>query len=306
MSVYGFENVTPFQEIRVDGVAKDIVIDGDNLVIGTDSGKLQVYDYVRKEFVKEISIPDIKDFTGETISARVASVDCVDGKYLLLSDSGIGGYADLRIHENNKTRSIFSAEDKRPIIKARFIDKDHLFIAYLSNEVSLIDINSKKETYRVQLSESKFSDFSLNNEKTLAAVGCESGEIAVVDTRSGKILRRLSGLNLDSVYKVDIKNGYVSGAGQDRRGSWYNVKTGKGSYFQGSFLVYATALSPSAKRVAYALDEKNNISVFDMETGLKIALLKGQKSTLNTIIFKDENTLFSSSDDDTVMMWKIK
>jgi len=306
MSVYGFENVTPFQEIRVDGVAKDIVIDGDNLVIGTDSGKLQVYGYVRKEFVKEISIPDIKDFTGETISARVASVDCVDGKYLLLSDSGIGGYADLRIHENNKTRSIFSAEDKRPIIKARFIDKDHLFIAYLSNEVSLIDINSKKETYRVQLSESKFSDFSLNNEKTLAAVGCESGEIAVVDTRSGKILRRLSGLNLDSVYKVDIKNGYVSGAGQDRRGSWYNVKTGKGSYFQGSFLVYATALSPSAKRVAYALDEKNNISVFDMETGLKIALLKGQKSTLNTIIFKDENTLFSSSDDDTVMMWKIK
>ena len=48
------------------------------------------------------------------------------------------------------------------------------------------------------------------------------------------------------------------------------------------------------------------IFLYTMSTKTKIAELQGQKSTLNTIIFKDENTLFSSSDDETVMMWRLK
>ncbi len=304
--LFGVEKYAPVQEIHIDGAAKDMVVRGDHLIIGTDNGKLQVYDYVKKKFVKEISIPSIKDFMGDTISARVASVDRIDGRYLLLSDSGIGGYANLRIHENNETRTILGPEDKKPIIKARFIDKDHVLLAYLSNEVSLLDINTKKEIYRTQLSESKFSDFALTNDRKLAAFGCESGEIAVIDTGTGKILHRFNELNLDNVYRVDIKSDHVVGAGQDRRGTWYNIKNGKGGFVAGDFLIYATALSPSAQRVAYALDEKNNITILDMMTHSKIALLEGQKSTMVSIVFKDENTLFSASDDDTVMMWKIK
>jgi WD40 repeat protein len=296
----------PVQEIRINGAAKDIVLHGNRLIVGTDHGRLQVYDYVEKKFVKEIRIPDIKDFMGDTISARVASVDYMDGRYLLLSDSGVGGYADLRIHEDNVTRSILDENDKRPVIKVRFLDKDHVVMAYLSNEVSLLDLRNKKEIYRVQLSESKFSDMALNEDRTLMAVSCESGEIAVLETKTGKILRRLSGINLDNVYKVDIKKDYVSGAGQDRRASWYNWRSGKGGYFPGNFLIYATGLSPSARRVAYAMDEQNDITVFDLGSGSRIALLKGQKSTLNAIVFKDDTTLFSASDDDTVMMWRIK
>jgi len=54
------------------------------------------------------------------------------------------------------------------------------------------------------------------------------------------------------------------------------------------------------------MDEQNNISVYNSATKSKLIILKGQKSTLNSIIFADENTIFSASDDDTVIMWKIK
>jgi len=54
------------------------------------------------------------------------------------------------------------------------------------------------------------------------------------------------------------------------------------------------------------MDEKNNISIYDTISKSKIALLKGQKSTLNVIIFKDENRLFSASDDSTILVWNIK
>jgi len=232
------------------------------------------------------------------------STDIIDDTYLLLSDSGKGGYSNLYLYDGT-LKQIFSAEDKRAIIKARFIDKTHILLGYLSNEVSLLDINTKKERYKVQLSESKFSDFALNEKKTQAVFSCESGELSVVDIQTGKILKVLKGQNVDNVYKVDFKHGIVSAAGQDQRGAIYDVASGKGDYIKAHFLIYATALSPSASKVAFAMDEQNNISIFHTQTKSKIALLKGQKSTLNVIIFKDENRLYSASDDSTVMVWDL-
>ena len=298
--------ITPALKIGVKATAKDIVIVGENLLIATDGGVVQVYDIKTEKFIKEIPLPKVKDFMGDAIAARIHSVDFFEGRYLLLSDSGKGGYSNLWIHENNVTKQLFNEKAKRAIIKARFIDKDHILLGYLGNEASLFDIPSKKELYHVSLSPSKFSDFALNEDRSRAVYSCESGVLNVIDTKTGKITKVLEGINLDNVYKVDFKQGIVSGAGQDRRGSLYDVKTGKGDFIQGKFLIYATGLSPSAKKVAFAMDEENNIWVYDRETKSRIALLKGQKSTLNAIIFKDEDTLFSASDDDTVMMWKLK
>ena len=298
-------SITPVQAIHIDGNAKDMVVHAPLVYIGTSHGKLQVYDYKKKAFVKEIVLPKIKDFMGDLIFAAAASIDYMDGRYLLLSDSGEKGYSDLWIHENDVTRKLLSAKDKKTLVKARFIDKDHILLGFLSNEAALLDVKTKKELYRVQLSESKFSDFAVNQDRTQAVFSCESGAISVIDTHSGKVLKELEGINKDNVYKVDFQGDYVSAAGQDRRAAYYKVSTGQGNFFQASFLIYATGLSPSAAKVAFAMDENNNITVYNLHTRAKIALLKGQKSTLNTIVFVDENTLFSGSDDDTVLMWKL-
>jgi WD40 repeat protein len=297
--------ITPTMTIEVNGTAKDMVLDGNNLVIATDMGHIEVYNIEENRTVKQISIPNIKDFVGDEIPARVMSTDVIDGKYLLLSDSGKNGYSNLFIYDKNLTQ-ILSPENKSAIIKARFIDKEHILLGYLSNEVSLLDLKSRKELYRVQLSESKFSDFALNEDKSQVVFSCESGVLNLVDVKSGKVIKELKGQNVDNVYRVDFKKDTVVGAGQDRRGSIYNVKTGKGSYIAGNFLIYSTALTPSASKVAFSMDEKNNITIYDILTKSKIAILQGQKSTLNVMIFKDENRLFSASDDSTIMVWNIK
>ena len=302
----GAVTLSPVDQIVVDGSAKDIVLDGSMLYIGTDTGKMQSYNMQTRQFGAEVQFPDIKDFMGDTIHTRVSSLDTMDGRFVMLTDSGIGGYANIWMRENNITTKLISHEDKRTIVKIRFIDKDHILFGYLSNEASLFDIKAKKEIYRVQLTESKFSDLALNNDRSMAAFGCESGEITVIDTHTGKTIKVLSGINKDNTYKVDFKNGMVSGAGQDRRGSLYDLSTGKGEFIEGSFLIYATGLSPSAKRVAFAVDEQNNIAVYKSSTLSKKYLLKGQKSTLNAIVFIDEDTIVSGSDDDTVMVWKLK
>jgi WD40 repeat protein len=309
LSIAWLESATVFSpvlEIGVNGTTKDMVLYEKELLVGTDNGVLQVYDYKEKVFTKTITLPEIQDFMGDMIAPRVFSVDRIDGRYLLLSESGKGGYVNLWVHENNVTRQLLDASDKKAAIKARFINKEQILLGYLSNEAALFDIKSKKELYRVQLSESKFSDFALNEAKTQAVFSCESGVLNVIDTQRGKVYKVLEGMNVDNVYKVDFKQGIVSAAGQDRRAALYDVLMSTGEYIEASFLIYATGLSPSAKRVAFAMDEKNNISIYRRSDKSKIAELQGQKSTLNNIIFKDENTLFSSSDDNTVMMWKLK
>ena len=305
ISLFAADTLTPIATIVINGTAKDMVLDQNRLVIATDMGHIEVYDAKSREKIKEISIPDVKDFMGDIMPARVMSADVIGEQYLLLSDSGKGGYSDLYLFKEGKISKLIGPEDKEAIIKARFIDETHILLGYLSDEVALLDTQSKKELYRTQLRESKFSDFMLNEEKTQAVFACESGILSVVDIKSGKVVTELEGQNVDNVYKVDYKSGLVSAAGQDRRGALYDVKSKKGSYIEGEFLIYATALSPSAKKVAFAMDEKNNISIYNTSSKSKIALLKGQKSTLNVIIFQDENRLFSASDDNSIMVWDL-
>jgi WD40 repeat protein len=298
--------IKPNMQIKVEGNAQDIILQNDDLIIATDAGVVIRYDVNDKKVVKKIKIPTIKDFMGDTINAKIFSVDYIDGRYMFLSDSGQGGYSNLWIHENNQTTKIISHEYKGAIIKARLIDKDHVLLGFLGNEAVLYDLKNKKNIYKTQLDPSKFSDFALNEDKTKAAYGCESGAITVIDVKTGKVLKKLEGINKDNVYKVAFNKDIITGAGQDRRGSFYDLRSGKGDFFEGSFLIYATALSPSSKKAAFAMDENNDITIYDLSTKTELNKLHGQKSTLNSIIFKDEDTIFSASDDDTVMMWKLK
>jgi len=305
IGLFAVDTLTPVASIDINGTAKDMVLHENRLLIATDMGHIEVYDTASRKKIKEVYIPDVKDFMGDVMPARVMSTDAVHDQYLLLSDSGKGGYSNLHLYKDGKLVKLLGPEDKDAIIKARFVDESHILLGYLSDEVALLDIQSKKELYRTQLSESKFSDFMLNEEKTQAVFSCESGVLSVVDVQSGKVIEELQGQNVDNVYKVDYKAGMVSAAGQDRRGALYDVKSKKGTYIEGEFLIYATALSPSAKKVAFSMDEKNNISIYNTSSKTKMALLKGQKSTLNVIIFQDENRLFSASDDNTVMVWDL-
>lgn len=300
-----FSSILPSAKIELSGIVKDMVLRDHKLIIATDNGRVSEYNIASKTFSKIITLPKIKDFMGDEVSPRIFSVDKDKNRYLLLSEAGKGGYSNLWIHENNTSTQHFFIKDKKAVIKARFINSKHILLAYLSNEAELFDIQNHKTIFRVQLNESKFSDFSLNEDKSQAVFACESGILSLINTHTGKLLKELKGINRDNVYKVDFKQGIISGAGQDRRGAIYKLHLGLGDFIEGKFLIYATGLSPSASLVAFAMDEENNISIFNTQSKAKIAELKGQKSTLNTLLFQDENTLFSASDDSTVLMWKL-
>ncbi len=296
----------PSFTIKVDGGIEDMVLSDNKLAISTDNGKALLYDLESKKIIKKIQLPNIKDFMGDSIKPHVFSIDYLNGKLIFASDSGKGGYANVWINENNQTKQIFSSNDLLFIVKLRLIDKNHVLFAFLGNDISLYDINKKKLIYNTQLNESKFSDFEVNEDRTKAAFANESGVNFVVDTKSGKILKTLKGQNVDNVFSIDIKKDLVTAGGKDRRAVYCNLLTDSNGYFKGTFFIYATAISPSGKKIAYAMNEDNSITIYDFATKEKIATLKGVNSKVSKIIFKDDNTVIVAEDGGYIKIWNLK
>ena len=296
--------LTPKSMIETSGNVQQIALVEGKIIAGTSVGTVETYKLSDTSKLSLFQFPKIKDFTGDDVAPKVFSVDMV-GNSLLAVVQASNGARELYTIENGKSQVLIDAQANLFISKAKFIDKNRILVALLSNEFLLWDVKNKKEIYRIQPNPSHFSDFTLNENKTMAASSCESGEITVFDAQSGKIIKVLKGGNVDNVYKVDFKKEKILCAGQDRRGIIYELGNGAYERYDGSFLLYAGALSPSLKFGAYAFNEQNDIVLFDLSTKSKVYTLKGQKSTLNTIVFASERELVSASDDQFIMIWRL-
>lgn len=296
--------LVPERIIETAGTVQHIALVEGKIIAGTSAGTLEVYQLSDATKLSQTKFSNIKDFTGDEVAPKVFSVDML-GNTLLAVVQASNGARELYLIEEGKPKVIIDATANLFISKAKFVDKKHILVALLSNEIFLWDIGAHKEMYRIQPSTSHFSDFALNETKSMVASACESGEITLFDVLSGTITQVLKGGNVDNVYNVDFKKDKVLCAGQDRRGIVYTLQSGAYERFDGSFLIYAGALSPSLTFGAFAFNEQNDIVVFDLATKAKVHTLKGQKSTLNTIIFATEKALVSSSDDQFIMIWRI-
>jgi len=303
--VFGAD-IAPRLSIEASGNVQNIVIQNNHIVAGTNAGTIDIYALSDGALVQKIVFEKIKDFTGDDIAPKVFSVDALEGTqtYLAVVQASSGA-RQLVMVENGVTRELIPASANLFMNKAKFIDSQRILVALMSNELVLIESKGGKKIYQTQMNPSHFSDFALNESKSLVASSCESGEISIADVATGNIQMVLSGGNVDNVYKVDFKNQKVLAAGQDRRGIVYTVSTKAYERFDGDFLIYAGALSPSAKLAAFAFNEKNDIVVFELMSKSKRHTLKGQKSTLNTIVFVNEKELVSGSDDKYILVWRL-
>ena len=294
----------PKRIIEASGNVQQIALVEGKIVVGTSVGTVETYQLSDASKLSLVQFPKIKDFTGDEVAPKVFSVDRIENSLLAVVQASNGARELYRIDEG-KPQVLIDSSANLFISKAKFVDKNRILVALLSNEFLLWDVKNKKEIYRIQPNPSHFSDFALNENKTMVASSCESGEITVFDALSGKIIKVLKGGNVDNVYKVDFKKEKILCAGQDRRGIIYELGNGAYERYDGSFLLYAGALSPSLKFGAYAFNEQNDIVLFDLASKSKVYTLKGQKSTLNTIVFASERELVSASDDQFIMIWRL-
>jgi len=305
LSLFATKLTQPVTHYDASGAVVDMMVKEHRLYCATDASSVDIIDLKSKKLLQQIKVAKIRDFMGDLVDAKVYSVDVLDGKIVILSQAE-QGFRRLYLNENGKTTIIIDADAQLSIAKAKFIDKNTVLLALLGDELISYDLISKKQNWRVQVSGSKFSNFVLNEEKTKVVVADESGDLQIVETKSGKHLQTLSGQNLDNVFQVDYKKNIIATAGQDRRVVVYDLAAGDAYYKSSSFLIYSVGLSPSGKRVAYSSDENNNVTVFNTRTKAVVGHFGGNKMTLSGILFLNESEFLVSTDATTINRFKIK
>lgn len=303
-SLFGAKIQEPIVQLKASGSVVDMVYKDNRLYVATNAGCVDIFDMNTKQIIKKINVEKITDFIGDFIDSKVYSVDVIDDKILLLSQ-GQKGFRRVHIQTANKTELIIPYTKKLSIAKAKFLDKNTILLALLSNELISYDIKHKKQNWIIQVSQSKFSSFVLNENKSEVIVADESGDLKIHSTKDGSFIKMLSGQNLDNVFAVDTKNSIIATAGQDRRVVIYDRKFNSAYYKKSSFLIYSVGLSPSGKIAAYSSDENNNVSAFKTSTKSNIGIFGGNKMTLSNILFLSENEFLVSSDDIMINLYKI-
>ena len=298
------KDLAPTSSLLASGGVTDLVLNNDKLYVATAASSVDIFDIKTQEKINSIKMPQIKDFLGDIIDSKIYSVDVLEENILILSQGEKGG-RNLDIYKDGKFESIIKDTQRQFIARAKFLDENHIIYGLLSNQIYLYDIKNKKIIKEIQVSQSKFSNFKLTQDKTKLVVCDESGVINMLDSKNFDIIKTFRYQNLDNVFQVDIKDNLILTAGQDRRAAVYNLDTNKAYYKEYSFLIYAAALSPSTKLAAVASDEENNVTIFDTSSQANLYKLTQNKATLSNILFLNENEIIVTSDAKQINYYKI-
>jgi len=297
------KDLKPSYVYEASGSITDIVSLNDKIYVATDASGVDIFDLKTKKLISKIKVPQIKDFMGDIIDAKVYNVDVFNEKVLLTSQAS-KGLREIHIFEDNKLNTVVSIEKQFLIGKAKFINDELIVFSTLGNEMFLYNYKTKKMIWRINVKadeatfNSTFADFALNETRDTAVVADESGDLKIVDIKKGKVVKLLADKNLDKVFKVDFKNDKVITAGQDGRCVVYNLKNGRDYFLREKhwFLIYGAGLSPSAKLGAFSSDENNNVTVFNTKTKEKLFKLTNNIMTLSSILFITEDEVFVTTD----------
>lgn len=292
-------DIKPISQIKTDAPILDMSAVGGKLFACSAKGDVYELD---KKLKKLYSLPIIETPYGDKRAQKAFSVD-VSPSFQTIAVAAEDG--SLYVAKNGKLAktSFFTYS----VIKKVLLINDNLaLISMVSSEVVLFDIGKNRVLYSAQVSTSPLSDVALSKDKKTAAIVGEAGVVYIFDIMSGKTKVAYKNVNLDNIYKLDYQNSLILTAGQDRKATLVTDKGVIKARFAAKFLIYAVALSPSGSKAAVAVDEQNNISIFDTLIKKEISVAKGHTATLNKIIFKSENEMVSSADENKILVWRIK
>jgi len=307
------KDLTPTYVYKASGGVTDIVTGNGKIYVSTQASCVNIYDLKTKKLIQTISIPKIKDFMGDIIDAKVYNVDIYKDK-ILLTSQGEKGFREVHIYDKGKLYTAISVEKKLYIAKAKFINEDTIVFSLLGNQMYLYNIKENKVIWKIDVKpkdadfNSTFADFALNEDRSIAVVADESGDLKLVDIKKGEVIKILANKNLDKVFKVDYKNNKIITAGQDGRCVVYDLKNNHDYFLREKhwFLIYGAGLSPSAKLGAFSSDEQNNVTIFKTNTKSKKYKLLKNSMTLTGVLFISEDEVFITTDSNEFNYYKLK
>ncbi len=309
-NLYSITTLEPTKVYNINGAVMDSVYINNKIYTSTNTGVVDVVDFKTNKILNEIKLPKIKDFMGDLIDNHVTSVDALDGKILIVAQAA-HGKNEVYIYKN-ELKNIISAKENFSISKARFLSKDKFVFVTLDSEFYIYDLKDNKILSKLDIRNedsdfnSKFSDFTFNDDKTKIAFADESGIIKIVNIEQNKIIQYLKDGNLDNVFKLQWRKNLLITGGKDKKAIIYNIDKNSKKIIQSDFFVYGVSISPNLQLAAYSVDPQNNVVVLQTSSLKKLYKLIGTNMTITSIVFLNDNEVIIASDSNKINYYKLK
>jgi WD40 repeat protein len=299
-------NLFAYKKIIYQSYISKLAFNQNYLIAGLENGNIIIKNFKNLKNIDKITLPKIHDFMDELIPMPIFSLDISpDNKNILILAQGENSIKILYLYNLKSKKLIKIHSTKENLIKAKYINNNKILIATLADEAILFDLNSKKEIYHKQIGNYVFSTFELNNNKSLAAFGDESGKINVINVKSGNKIKTIQGFNKGKTLSIDFQKYLILNASEDRKVSIYNLKFDTFSIKnEVKFLPYAAGISPNLKYFVIQYNENNDIAIFNINNKL-VKILKGHTMALNGLKFIDNQKIISFSPAE-VIIWDLK
>lgn len=296
------KDIYPTFILSSKGHVLDFVYDNAKLYVANDIGTIEVFDLRKQERVHEIVLPKEKTSRDELITPKIISIDKYKN-HLLFVTTTAKAYREVWLYDGAKLKKLISTDKKMTIKQANFIDEKNILLATLGHEVTLYNQTDNYKSYTKHIENSTFSHLQLSSDKKHVLSGSESGRVSLTDVQTGKILKIYESLNVDNINKISYANNTLITAGQDRRVAVYMPQ--KEYYIQNDFIVYSTAINPTATLGVYSSNEQNHLQLFNIQTGEKLHTLIGHYAIPNNIKFINEKEFFSTGYENNIFYWNL-
>ncbi len=292
--------------IATSAPVNDFVIDGENIIVSTTDGTIEVYNIAGKNMLYKVQFKKTKDFAGDLFDTEVFKIVKV-GSAIIAVARGENGFNNIYTIANKKINLLISgSEIKSVVVDIAVSDDNMLLLGLLSNELVKYDIVARKVVYRKQISNYAFSAMCTDEKGEFVFATDESGVVHKVKVSTGELIENYKGQNVDNVLCIDYSKGVVVCGGKDRRISTYNIYMNKGSHFDTGKFITTVAISPSGEKIVWYDTETNNLELISLSNNKDIKQLQGHISMVNKIEFVSETKIVSAGIDNKVLFWTLK
>ncbi|MCD8213049.1 MAG: nitrate reductase [Campylobacter sp.] len=299
-SVFAETISEPFKSVKASANVLNTTFIDDKLYIATDGGTVEIYDIKDEKFDEIIKFEDVKSYVSDHERPKILSVDQLNGKILMLSEADFGArILYLKTKDGLKPYKM----KNQAVKKALFLNDNIVVLGSISNEIYFMRLSDGEIFESFKISTAMLSDMEFSKDRSTLAIGCESGKVYFYDV-AGKTMRKILDIHTDNIYDISYKNGTLITGGTDRIVGIFSDDTLK--KIDTGFLVYGVGLSSDGKIGAYMSDEMSDVSLVDMRSLKNIAILKTGQSTINSIIFINENEVITSAYEKNLLFWRIK
>jgi WD40 repeat protein len=299
----------PVLSVRADHMVLDLVIYRDQLLVGTQSGRVDIYDRATGQLRPPLFVESASSDSG--FAPTIRSLDVSPNGTELAVATADGLLRRFELAEKSQAGEAVLVDERAipGLMLARYLDDRLILLADMRGELALFDIDRATEIHRHQLDYDPIYAIELSPDHGLLAVAFRSSRVQIVEPETGEVRHVLKG-HLDSVFGVAwLSDHELATAGKDKRVLVWDLREPDPRprvLYRGDHFITALGIDRIAGRVALSLDgfDVGLVQLSDQKIERR---LSGHTAPIQKLLFIDEGRgLVSAGHDARVFVWNLE